>query len=49
MSEPPGDPRTASLQFVGNATTVLRLGPFTVPTDRNFIRRGSGSTWVTAW
>jgi L-ascorbate metabolism protein UlaG (beta-lactamase superfamily) len=40
MSEPPRDPRTASLQFVGNATTVLRLGPFTLLTDPNFVRRG---------
>ncbi|WP_447002095.1 MBL fold metallo-hydrolase [Saccharothrix isguenensis] len=29
-----------SLFFVGNATTVLRLGPFTVLTDPNFLRRG---------
>lgn len=31
---------TASLTFVGTATTVLRLGPFTVLTDPNFVRRG---------
>lgn len=30
----------ASLTFIGNATTLLRLGPFTVLTDPNFIRRG---------
>ncbi|MFC6091015.1 MBL fold metallo-hydrolase [Saccharothrix lopnurensis] len=29
-----------SLRFIGNATTVLRLGPFTLLTDPNFIRRG---------
>ena len=29
-----------SLQFVGTATTVLRLGPFTVLTDPNFLHRG---------
>jgi L-ascorbate metabolism protein UlaG (beta-lactamase superfamily) len=29
-----------SLFFVGNATTVLRLGPFTLLTDPNFLRRG---------
>jgi L-ascorbate metabolism protein UlaG (beta-lactamase superfamily) len=31
---------TASLTFVGNATTVLRLGGFTLLTDPNFVRRG---------
>ncbi|GLY51420.1 MBL fold metallo-hydrolase [Lentzea sp. NBRC 102530] len=31
---------TGSLQFVGNATTVLRLGPFTVLTDPNFLHKG---------
>jgi len=29
-----------SLQFVGTATTVLRLGPFTLLTDPNFLHRG---------
>ncbi|MGN6251227.1 MAG: MBL fold metallo-hydrolase [Marmoricola sp.] len=29
-----------TLQFVGNATTVLRLGPFTLLTDPNFLHRG---------
>jgi L-ascorbate metabolism protein UlaG (beta-lactamase superfamily) len=29
-----------SLRFVGTATTVLRLGPFTVLTDPNFLHRG---------
>ena len=35
-------PSTAgpTLTFVGNATTVLRLGAFTVLTDPNFLRRG---------
>ncbi|CCH32588.1 MBL fold metallo-hydrolase [Actinosynnema sp. NPDC047251] len=32
-----------SLMFVGNATTVLELGPFTLLTDPNFIRRGQWS------
>jgi L-ascorbate metabolism protein UlaG (beta-lactamase superfamily) len=31
---------TDSLYFVGTATTVLRLGPFTVLTDPNFLHRG---------
>jgi L-ascorbate metabolism protein UlaG (beta-lactamase superfamily) len=30
----------ASLTFVGNATTVLRLGGFTLLTDPNFVRAG---------
>jgi L-ascorbate metabolism protein UlaG (beta-lactamase superfamily) len=29
-----------SLTFVGTATTILRIGPFTVLTDPNFIRKG---------
>ncbi|SHG52725.1 L-ascorbate metabolism protein UlaG, beta-lactamase superfamily [Jatrophihabitans endophyticus] len=29
-----------SLQFVGTATTVLRIGPFTLLTDPNFLHRG---------
>ncbi len=29
-----------TLEFVGTATTVLRLGPFTVLTDPNFLHRG---------
>ncbi|MFD7657001.1 MBL fold metallo-hydrolase [Actinosynnema sp. NPDC059797] len=29
-----------TLRFIGNATTVLDLGPFTLLTDPNFIRRG---------
>jgi len=35
----PGRPES-SLTFVGTATTVLRLGAFTLLTDPNFIRRG---------
>ena len=31
---------TASLTFIGNATTVLQLGGFTLLTDPNFIHRG---------
>jgi L-ascorbate metabolism protein UlaG (beta-lactamase superfamily) len=31
---------TASLTFVGTATTLLRLGSFTVLTDPNFLHRG---------
>jgi L-ascorbate metabolism protein UlaG (beta-lactamase superfamily) len=34
------DPVTASLTFVGTATTLLRLGPFTLLTDPNFVRKG---------
>jgi L-ascorbate metabolism protein UlaG (beta-lactamase superfamily) len=30
----------ASMTFVGNATAVLRLGPFTLLTDPNFLHRG---------
>jgi L-ascorbate metabolism protein UlaG (beta-lactamase superfamily) len=33
----------ASLTFVGTATTVLRLGPFTILTDPNFVHRGQ---WI---
>jgi L-ascorbate metabolism protein UlaG (beta-lactamase superfamily) len=38
----PGSPTgmDASLTFVGTATTVLRLGGFTLLTDPNFLRRG---------
>ncbi|WP_246440843.1 MBL fold metallo-hydrolase [Saccharothrix tamanrassetensis] len=31
------------MYFVGTATTVLRLGPFTLLTDPNFLRRGQWS------
>jgi L-ascorbate metabolism protein UlaG (beta-lactamase superfamily) len=46
MSEPttdgPGSDTMleATLEFVGTATTVLRLGPFTLLTDPNFLHRG---------
>jgi L-ascorbate metabolism protein UlaG (beta-lactamase superfamily) len=30
----------ATLEFVGTATTILRLGPFTILTDPNFLHRG---------
>jgi L-ascorbate metabolism protein UlaG (beta-lactamase superfamily) len=29
-----------SLEFIGSATTVLRLGPFTLLTDPNFLHQG---------
>jgi L-ascorbate metabolism protein UlaG (beta-lactamase superfamily) len=29
-----------SLQFIGNATSLLRFGPFTILTDPNFLHRG---------
>lgn len=32
--------RQCTMQFVGNATTVLRCGPFTLLTDPNFLHRG---------
>jgi L-ascorbate metabolism protein UlaG (beta-lactamase superfamily) len=32
--------RSSSLTFIGTATTLLRLGPFTVLTDPNFLHRG---------
>ncbi|MGW5747526.1 MBL fold metallo-hydrolase [Amycolatopsis sp. NPDC003861] len=38
---PAGD----SLMFVGTATTVLRLGPFTLLTDPNFLHRGQWSSF----
>jgi L-ascorbate metabolism protein UlaG (beta-lactamase superfamily) len=38
MSTPPR--REATLTFVGNATTLLRLGEFTLLTDPNFLHRG---------
>jgi len=34
-------PLAASVTFVGNATTVLRLGDFTLMTDPNFVSAGS--------
>ncbi|MEJ5868161.1 MBL fold metallo-hydrolase [Pseudokineococcus sp. 5B2Z-1] len=41
--EPTGAPEgapVATAHFVGTATTVLRLGPFTLLTDPNFLHRG---------
>jgi L-ascorbate metabolism protein UlaG (beta-lactamase superfamily) len=35
-----GDPDRGSVLFVGTATTVLRLGPFTLLTDPNFLHAG---------
>ncbi|MBS4751815.1 MBL fold metallo-hydrolase [Nocardioides sp. zg-ZUI104] len=35
-----GEPATDSLTFVGTATTILRLGAFTLLTDPNFLHRG---------
>ncbi|HEY8482343.1 MAG TPA: MBL fold metallo-hydrolase [Spirillospora sp.] len=32
--------RQLTLQFIGNATTLLRCGPFTLLTDPNFLHRG---------
>ncbi|MCR6033521.1 metal-dependent hydrolase [Nocardioides sp. zg-579] len=41
MTPPANDgPSAASLEFVGTATTILRLGPFTLLTDPNFLHRG---------
>ncbi|WP_026453010.1 MBL fold metallo-hydrolase [Saccharomonospora iraqiensis] len=37
------DPGPDTLTFIGNATALLRLGPFTVLTDPNFLHRGQ---WV---
>ena len=37
------DHPAGTLQFIGNATVVLRLGPFTLLTDPNFLRRGQWS------
>ena len=37
-----------SLTFVGTATTVLRLGGFTILTDPNFLHRGSAPTSARA-
>jgi L-ascorbate metabolism protein UlaG (beta-lactamase superfamily) len=36
----PGSSTEATLTFIGTATSVLRLGGFTVLTDPNFVRRG---------
>jgi L-ascorbate metabolism protein UlaG (beta-lactamase superfamily) len=40
-NERPGPPRGVDgITFIGTATTVIRLGAFTVLTDPNFLRRG---------
>jgi L-ascorbate metabolism protein UlaG (beta-lactamase superfamily) len=36
----PGDEHDVTLTFGGTATTLLRLGPFTLLTDPNFLHRG---------
>lgn len=38
MSAPPAD--ECSVTFIGNATVLLRLGPFTMLTDPNFLHAG---------
>jgi L-ascorbate metabolism protein UlaG (beta-lactamase superfamily) len=40
MTERPAAPASPTLEFVGTATTLLRLGPFTLLTDPNFLHRG---------
>ncbi|MFC0527470.1 MBL fold metallo-hydrolase [Phytohabitans kaempferiae] len=35
-----GDPPPASVTYVGNATTILRIGDFTMLTDPNFLHAG---------
>jgi len=40
MADPDPGTGTDSLTFIGNATTLLRLGSFTLLTDPNFLRRG---------
>jgi L-ascorbate metabolism protein UlaG (beta-lactamase superfamily) len=35
-----GGTNGCSLQFIGNATVLLRFGPFTILTDPNFLHRG---------
>jgi L-ascorbate metabolism protein UlaG (beta-lactamase superfamily) len=40
MSEPGGSADDVTLTFGGNATTLLRLGGFTLLTDPNFVGRG---------
>lgn len=36
----PSEQTTNTLEFIGTATSLLRLGPFTVLTDPNFLHRG---------
>ena len=40
MTETTGAGARADLTFIGTATTLLHLGPFTVLTDPNFLHRG---------
>lgn len=40
MAEAQPEPDEASLTFIGTATMLLRLGPFTLLTDPNFLHRG---------
>ncbi|NYG55571.1 MBL fold metallo-hydrolase [Nocardioides perillae] len=40
MPPAPSPTPSPTLEFVGTATTVLRLGPFTLLTDPNFLHRG---------
>jgi L-ascorbate metabolism protein UlaG (beta-lactamase superfamily) len=40
MTETTGGEARADLTFIGTATTLLHLGPFTVLTDPNFLHRG---------
>lgn len=40
MSSTEDDTQRDSLTFIGTATTVLRIGSFTVLTDPNFLRSG---------
>jgi L-ascorbate metabolism protein UlaG (beta-lactamase superfamily) len=40
LGQDPATPGTDTLTFVGTATTVIRLGAFTLLTDPNFLHRG---------
>ena len=40
MTDPTPAASGPSLEFIGTATTLLRLGPFTLLTDPNFLHRG---------
>jgi L-ascorbate metabolism protein UlaG (beta-lactamase superfamily) len=39
-ARPSEGPETCTVQFIGTATMILRLGPFTLLTDPNFLHRG---------
>ena len=39
-AEPPSGAIGDSITFIGTATTLIRLGSFTVLTDPNFLHRG---------